>query len=165
MSSFSLYYKPPVYILQIILALAALGVSIIKIFLFKVLVALIRRANTITLGIVSLPSSLATASSHSYSPIPSTTPNTTKPANPPEGEISNYYHQSGIDRISEVLEEMGDFKGEHDSQLSRNGLLSYGYFHYNPGELEVLRWDELCFELGYLCVGWDTQVCYTLHPC
>jgi hypothetical protein len=47
MSSFSLYYKSPVHILQIMLAHAALGVSVIKLVLFKVPGALIRRSNTI----------------------------------------------------------------------------------------------------------------------
>lgn len=42
---------------------------------------------------------------------------------------------------------MGDFKGEHDSQLSRNGLLSCGYFHIIQANLRfcagtscVLSW-------------------------
>jgi hypothetical protein len=137
------------------LAHAALGVSVIKLVLFQAPWRTNKKSKHYSIGNSdsTLLPHLPSPSLRSFSPTPSTIPNTTKPTKSPEGEISNYYHQSDIDRIYEVLEEMGEFKGEHDSQLSRSGLLSCGYFHINPGELEVLRCDELCFKLGYLCVG------------
>jgi hypothetical protein len=57
MSFFSNRYKFLVHILQIILVLSAIGVSVIKLFLFKVPGAPTSRANTMALGIVRpLPS-------------------------------------------------------------------------------------------------------------
>ena len=113
MSSFSLYYKSPVHIHQIMLAHAALGVSIIKLVLFKAPWRTNKKSKHYGIGNSDSPLLLhppPPPSLRSFSPTPSTTPNTTKPTKSREGEISNYYHQSDIDRIYEVLEEMGVFK-------------------------------------------------------
>jgi hypothetical protein len=55
-------------------------------------------------------------------------------------------------------------KGEHDSQLSRSGLLGCGCVCDDPSEPEVLCKQELCAKLDCLCVGWDIEVHYNSIP-